>query len=624
MAGFILRNPKDTRASGTNLLVAGESFNFITQSMKKKFLDSFEKDLDTNPLYLFYGQSSEWNSSPTGINIDSPPKPTNAFRDNISVRANMIGLKRVNANDTRAAFRKVTWKSGTVYNQYDTEVDQSISPNFNYYVIQDNSDVDNYGYVYKCLDNNNGAISKFKPFQYIDEQIEPVTLADGYKWKYMFTVPGSDLSRFNTNQSPNDDYVPIIEDTSYKSARGTIDRIDINSPGINYKPSLSGSKYYNVYDTPVVPLFIESDGDIIDSAQVFVENVNTATGAITALRGAGEGQGGIEYGARQDRYTVLGDRKLNRYVPVKLIEDLTDLDGTSIEAISKVNRKFAYGIAKVGDTGLIDSPGAIKIISGGDSYISGTKVRVIQSTTIAYGDRFNSNGGITKIKVISSGQNHTLGSVVPIHASPGPKGFIGKPIISPILGHGADPKLELNSRAIFVNTRVTSVDQSGQVSQNLDFPAVNDFRQVGLIQNVAKFGSSLPNDYFLDATARASHVMTVTDVNDQIKTQQASAISTDLLLTGNITRAQGRVLDIFGDDNSTIKTIRYIQVGRIPFRQGENLLFKGVQAESGIQITDVKGPEVDVYTGDILFINNNNKIERSKNQTETINFLIQF
>jgi len=621
MAGFVLRNPRSTRTSGKSLLVAGESFNFITQSMKKKFLDSFERDLDSKPLYLFYGQSREWNSSPLGLQVDSPVIPDNAFKHNINARSNMIAAQRIRGGDTRPAFRKVTWEPNTVFNQYDTEVDQSVSPNNNFYIIQDNPAIKEYGAVYKCLDNNNGSVSVDKPYNFIKPSVEPVITPDGYKWKYLFTISGAELSRFNTNQSPLDNFVPMVVDTTYKGSRGTIDRIDINSPGISYKPAEVNGKYYNVYDTPVVPFFIDGDGDYINSAQVFIENTNETTGAITSLRGVNEGSAGISYGGRQDRYTVLGDKKLNRYIPVKLLEELSDLDGSVIEAVSKTDRKFAYGIAQVNDNGLIASPGAIKVINGGTNYVEGQKVRVVQSSTIAFGVQYNSNDGISKLSVLQSGTNHTSATAIPIHSSPGPKGFVGRPILSPLLGHGGDPKLELNSRAIFINSRISSTDASGNVSVDLDFPAVNDFRQVGLIQAPLKYAPLSPNDQVVDSTARATHVMTVNDTADQLKTQKESAIANDLLLTGSVTRAQGRVIDIFEDGGAT-KTIRYVQVGKQSFRQGEQLLFKNVS--QSISISDVKGPEMDVYSGDILFINNNNKIQRGKNQTETVNFLIQF
>ena len=67
---LILKNARSSKTRGSNLLTAGKSFNFITQSLKTKFIDSFESDLGSNPLYIFYGRSNAW-----GNDNDSPTKP---------------------------------------------------------------------------------------------------------------------------------------------------------------------------------------------------------------------------------------------------------------------------------------------------------------------------------------------------------------------------------------------------------------------------------------------------------------------------------------------------------------------------------------------------------------------
>ena len=102
--------------------------------MRKKFLESFERDLDSNPLYIFYGRAKTWDSpaTPSDELYDSPTKPSNKISDDISTRANLIAGQRINASDTRAAFRKIRWKSQTIYNQYDISVDQTLSPNNNF------------------------------------------------------------------------------------------------------------------------------------------------------------------------------------------------------------------------------------------------------------------------------------------------------------------------------------------------------------------------------------------------------------------------------------------------------------------------------------------------------------
>lgn len=611
---LVLKNATSSTSSGTSLLEAGKAFNFITQAMTSKFLNSLERDLDSNPLYIFYGQSVKWDND-----NDSPPQPSNAFKNEISARANMIAAKRIDKTDTKAAFRKIVWKGNTVFDQYDPEIDQSVSPNNNFYIVQDNPALSNYGAVYKCLDNNNGSISKYRPSSYINPSVKPQILDDGYKWKYMFTIPGADLTTFKTNQSPNDDFLPISGDTIYKNVSGTIDRIDIDSPGIGYKPSLSSNgKYYSVYDTPVTPLFIEGDGDEISSGSVIINSVN-GSGGIATLKGVGEGEAGIDYAGRADRYTILTDPALNRYVPIKLLEDLSDLNTSAISSLIEVNRKISYGVAKINDLGLIESPGAIKIIIGGSGYQEDSKVRIIQCSTIGFGTNYNSNDGISKIKILHSGSGYSTNSVIPISNSPGPSGFVARGVVSPLKGHGGDPRLELNSNAIFINSRITSADASGDLSQ-LDFPAINDFRQVGLIQGASKYGAASPGVLITSKTVTAKHIMEVTDTGGQVGTIKDSAISNDLEITGSLTRAKGKIVDIFGDGIN--RTIRYVQVGRTNFQPGENLLFAGVSQP--IVISSVSAPEIDVYTGDILFINNNNSIARSSKQTETVNFLIRF
>lgn len=622
---LVLQNASGSRATGTSLLVGGKSFNFITQSMRKKFLESFERDLDSNPLYIFYGRAKTWDSPNDTLGYDSPTKPSNKIADDISTRSDIVAGQRINAADTRAAFRKITWKAKSVYNQYDVSVDQTLSPNNNFYVVQDDPSVVNYGAVYKCLDNNNGGQSLYRPFQYIDPEINPKVLPDGYKWKYMFTIPGADLSRFNTNQSPRPDFVPIITDLTYKTAPGTIDRIDIDSPGVNYKPIIgSDNLYYGAYNTPVTPIFIEGDGDDVRSASVVIETTKT-DGAISSLRGVDEGPGGIDYGTRQDRYSVLTDSKLNGYVPIALKEELGDLTTETINAINTTGRKTAYGIAKINSVGKVESPGDIIIINGGTGYQESSRVRVVQSSTIAFGTEYNSTNGVSKIKIEQPGANHTTANVVPISSTTENAGFKGTSILAPLSGHGGNPKLELNSQSLFVNTRIQSTNSSGNVTIDLDFPSVNDFRQVGLLQNARKFNSASPSDFATDKTVSAKYIMEVEDNSTgSLESIRDSAINDDMIITGNISGARGRVVDIFDKvTGGSLKQIRFTQLGRTSFNVGENILFAGVSGNN-IQIKSIQTPDVDVYSGDILFINNNNRINRNKKQTETVNFLIQF
>jgi hypothetical protein len=620
-----LDNPFSSRPN--NIPLTGVSYNFITQSMKSRFLETFEGDLDdaTRPIYVFYGQSVNWGSSylsPNSTN-DSPVIPTNAFKDDINVRRNMTALSRLTANNTNVAFRKRSWESGKVYGQYEVNLDQSASPNNNYYVFQGRVNLPNYGSVYKCLDNNGGGASTQPPHDQIQPSIRPVTLRDGYKWKYMFTVPGSLLSQFNTNQSPNPDFAPLYITDDWTGSIGTIDRVDISSPGVNYSPSYSadnGGWYGGIYDTPVTPIFVDGDGDTVESTRIRIKTVTNGSlvqfypekdQLINAVEG--------------DSYTTLDSYpKLNNWVPVKFIEDSSSFEESQLSLINNPNRKTATGLAKItlsdNGRGIIDSPGDIKILNGGSNYQSDTLVKVVQSSTLAYATQYDSNHGIKKVTIFQDGSSHTQAKLIPVHTSPGPVGFIGQPIISPLQGHGGDPKKELNANSIFITKSIIGNYEAGIDASTLDFSRTNDFRQVGLIQTPRKFAA---NDLATDETLTAKHVLSVIDnAQGELAAADLTGAIKDLKIVGNISRAEGRIVDMFSIANTTTKTIRYIKIGAKDFLPNEYLLFSGITTP--IRINSANPPEVDVYSGNILYINNNEVITRDKQQTETINFLIQF
>jgi hypothetical protein len=91
----------------------------------------------------------------------------------------------------------------------------------NFYVMTDEYN------VYKCLDNNNGAESITKP---IGTQVLPISLSDGYVWKYMFNVPIALRTKFL-----NDQYFPVVTALSQQFySNGGIEAVKIESRGTNF------------------------------------------------------------------------------------------------------------------------------------------------------------------------------------------------------------------------------------------------------------------------------------------------------------------------------------------------------------------------------------------------------
>ena len=81
--------------------------------------------------------------------------------------------------------------------------------------------------VYKCLDNNNNAVSTFKP---VGTTVDPVIMPDGYMWKYMYSIPIALRNKFLT-----DAYMPVVtalRPQFYSS--GAIQTVKIEKRGQNY------------------------------------------------------------------------------------------------------------------------------------------------------------------------------------------------------------------------------------------------------------------------------------------------------------------------------------------------------------------------------------------------------
>ena len=206
-----------------------------------------------NPKEELFGRNNNWQTDDniTGIipnPIDNQDYKTH-YRDTI-----LFG-RRINESNIRRVVKKYTWSAGTRYDMY--RHDYSIlnpSPisnssrlyDSNYYVI--NSDYR----VYICLYNGSsgtnlqGNASQDEP-NFIDfEPSKAGNSGDGYIWKYLFTVPPSDIIKFDSTEYivlPNDwetsndsQIASIRENANSYSNNNQIKVIYIEDPGSGYLP----------------------------------------------------------------------------------------------------------------------------------------------------------------------------------------------------------------------------------------------------------------------------------------------------------------------------------------------------------------------------------------------------
>lgn len=158
----------------------------------QKFIEGlYETQLSTNNLFLWIGKSTPWS------NESDPDKPHDTVASRKETFVDMLAMKRVSPSDCSLVIPRNDWLSGTIYSQYSkdgvtisgTKYDQfdPFSTEAPFYVFTDENN------VYKCLGNNNGGVSSVKP---TGTSTTPITTADGYVWKFMYSLSPVDVQKF--------------------------------------------------------------------------------------------------------------------------------------------------------------------------------------------------------------------------------------------------------------------------------------------------------------------------------------------------------------------------------------------------------------------------------------------
>jgi hypothetical protein len=191
----------------------------ITKKLNVDAAQTFVRNIQTNSsYYVFAAKHTPYDGGDEVVPY--PMDNTKAYTD---IYNNMIFGKKVKYNDVKGMIKRYDWETDTVYDMYD-DVDESLSSKKFYVAVNAGT----YTYVYKCLFNNYGAKSTVEPSGTGSIIESP---ADGYIWKYMYSVDEFTMNKFSTV-----DFMPVVEDVNVTNSAkaGTIDVIDIIDSGRGY------------------------------------------------------------------------------------------------------------------------------------------------------------------------------------------------------------------------------------------------------------------------------------------------------------------------------------------------------------------------------------------------------
>ena len=313
----------------------------------KQFKESVSEPLNSS-LYLTIGKVSSWP------NDAQPVQANTSVVSFYEIWNNMIGGKLVTGNDMSHAIPRFDWIANTVYNTYDDRLSSSqlYASNNKFYVMTSNFN------VYKCIANgSSGNVSSQIPTSV--STVSTTTLADGYVWKYMYSVSTSDQIKFTT-----DSYIPVkflVEDDNSlqyqvqeNAVPGTIEAIKILNRGNNYTTGISISitgdgrdanafAQINTASNTISSIVVDNPGRDYSYAEVSITAPGpAANGSLRAVISPPGGHGSNPLNELGGSYLILNPRLKgteggvlvinNQYRQLCLVEDPYLRDTTTIAA----------------------------------------------------------------------------------------------------------------------------------------------------------------------------------------------------------------------------------------------------------------------------------------------------
>lgn len=525
----------------------------------------------TTRAYFFLGKSLPWEGE--GSTDFKAPVPLASRDYEFETRSNIIGMKNVTSTDISFAIERQDWTSGRVYDMYDDKYSSEYpSPNgatdiadSQMFVITDEFN------IYKCISNNYGTASTVKPTGQSTGYIGP--LQDGYVWKFMDTVDIIQRSKFLTSE-----YLPITNTVGDRYFSSGLTPIVVN-PGSGYVQNNVSCYIAGDGTGAAFRPIINNDGQI-DSVEVQNPGNNYSTAT-------------VEVKAEDP------DQQQGAGGEISVALDLGDLDDPQAEVqLAAVDGEVSFIFVIDGGSGYTDATATI-VGNGSEDVTAAVQI-----------DEFGSISGIT---VNQRGEGYTIASVL---IEGDGVGAIGRVILAPTGGHGKD--LVNESFADILSFQISTLDEVNQ-----EFLLSSDYRQSGLIFDPDKhriegeLRQKAVSEYVSACYALEIEGIDAEDYqDDQVVINQ---------LTGNriyVVQSEDLV-----DAGATIGARLLIQtldnfapeIGDTFVDQEGTILFTLTN-----DVADIILPEVDKFSGSMVFVNNRTAFRRNSEQIVNIRTYVKF
>jgi len=206
----------------------------------EQFAESFSEPA-SNLYYLGIGRPQPFATQTRGdLRTDNQGTdsasitPADSISEEFYTYDDLLAVKKISASDVSYVIPRRNWTNGTTYDIYRNDYGNRITGTTStqtsnsgattlfdatFYVLTSDRN------VYKCLNNNNNSASTTEP---TGTSVNIITTADGYKWKYMYTLTASQQANFLST-----DFMAVATNSTVSSAAvdGAINIVKIKSAG---------------------------------------------------------------------------------------------------------------------------------------------------------------------------------------------------------------------------------------------------------------------------------------------------------------------------------------------------------------------------------------------------------
>lgn len=390
--------------------------SILLPPLKKALIDEMIASISSN-VSSYYAVAA----NPVTVIEPNPEVANSDYQTSFNVNWTSLFGKKLSAGDIAPIIDKTIWATGTVYNRYDNTV-ANLS---NFYVISANSFAGGDLYVYKCIDNANGAASTVDP-KTIGTPTQPSTFQtlDNYKWRYVGKIPSRSYSEFSSN-----DYVPIYPDYLTVSTAANYSGVEvpiITNAGSGYTSYNSGNVKLAVNSTYIqISDAASSEKDYYTKNGIYIYNPGSATSQLFGI---------TEYISSSGNNFVRLESPANT------------------ELVSNIFTQY------------IISP---KVVFNTDGDVQPKAYTVVNTTS----------NSISNIVMLDIGSNISRADITIQSNSSYGSGATAYAIVPPPGGHGADPVSELNVKGFAIRFSFANTESGNIVTSS----AV--YNKIGIVKN---------------------------------------------------------------------------------------------------------------------------------------------